>query len=331
MPASTTSVFSEPDDFQAALHKEGNVSLLITAYGRFLARLTEVQLYCIRLAAVEEHLPRIGFLAVPPDMVLISFPIGDRPPPIWGGMRPTNGAIMTFGPDHRVHVRTHGPSRWGAIWLPADALTEHFHKLTENALTIPAAAQWRPPYAAGRRLLRLHAAAIRAAEVRPETIVDAEAAHGMEQQLIDVLVECLSAVGTSDEKIQTRGRNQGVAMRFEALLQTNHDRSLGAEELADALGMSARLLRTCCAENLGMSPTSYIRLRAMHSVHDVLRGRVPGQASVSLVASSRGFRDLGRFAATYRSLFGELPSATLRRNSRRQMAHIAPARRRLLA
>jgi AraC-like DNA-binding protein len=330
MPGSTTSVFGEPDDFQAALHKDGNVSLLITAHGRFLARLTEVKLYCIRLVAVEEHLPRIGFFAVPPDMVLMSFPIGDRPPPIWGGMRPTNGAIMTFGPDHRVHVRTHGPCRWGAIWLPADVLAGQFHKLTENALTIPAVAQWRPPYSAGRRLLRLHAAAIRAAEVRPETIVDAEAAHGMEQQLIDVLVECLSA-GTSDEKIKTRDRDQGVAMRFEALLQTKHDRSLGAEELADALGISARLLRTCCAENLGMNPTSYIRLRAMHCVHDVLRGRVPGRASVSRVANCHGFRDLGRFAATYRSIFGELPSATLRRNSRRQMAHIAPPKWRSLA
>jgi AraC-like DNA-binding protein len=331
MPVSTTSVFSDPDDFRAALHKEGNVSLHITAHGRFLARFTKLELYCVRLAAVEENLPRIGFLAVPPDMVLVSFPIGDRPPPIWGGIQLRNGAIMTIGRDHPVHVRTHGPCRWGAIWLPAAILAKHFHELTENALAIPPVAQlWRPPLATGRRLLQLHAAAIRAAEVRPETIVDAEAAHGMEQQLIDVLVECLAA-GPSDEKIQTGHRDQGIAIRFEALLQTKQDRSVRAEELAAALGISARLLRTCCAENLGMSPMSYIRLLAMHSVHDVLHGGVPGLASVSRVAHCHGFRDLGRFAATYRSLFGELPSATLRRHSHRQVAYLPLRSRRSLA
>ena len=56
------SVFGEPDNFRAALHKEGNVSLLITAYGRFLARLTEVELYCIRLAAVEEQASTANWL-----------------------------------------------------------------------------------------------------------------------------------------------------------------------------------------------------------------------------------------------------------------------------
>jgi AraC-like DNA-binding protein len=331
MPGSTTSVFGELDDFKVALHNEGNLGLYTTTRGRFLARLTKVGLYRMRLAAVDEYLPRIGFMAVASDAVLVSFPIGDRPPPIWGGIRPRNGEIMTFGPDHRVHVRTHGPCRWGAIWLPAVMLSEHFHELTEKALTTPLVAQlWRPPLATGRRLLQLHAAAIRAAEVRPETIVDAEAAHGMEQQLIDVLIECLSA-GPSDQKMQTRHRDQGIAARFEALIQTQRDRALRVEELAASLSISARLLRTRCAKELGMSPTGYIRLRAMHGAHDVLRGGVPGQTSVSRVARCYGFRDLGRFAATYRTLFGELPSETLRWGPHRHVAHLALRRRHSVA
>ena len=65
MPASTTAVFGEPDDFRAAFRNEGNISLFTIGPGRFLARLTKVELYRLRLAAVEEYLPRIGFLAVP--------------------------------------------------------------------------------------------------------------------------------------------------------------------------------------------------------------------------------------------------------------------------
>jgi hypothetical protein len=107
MPDSTTSAFGELNGFQAALQNEGNLSLYITTYGQFLARLTKVGLYRLRLAAVEEHLSRIGLLAVSPDAVLISFPTGDQLPPTWGGTQPRNGEFMSLGPDHRVHVRSH--------------------------------------------------------------------------------------------------------------------------------------------------------------------------------------------------------------------------------
>jgi AraC-like DNA-binding protein len=327
MPDSTTSAFGELNGFQAALQNEGNLSLYVTTHGQFLARLTTVGLYRLRLAAVEEHLPRIGLLAVSPDTVLISFPIGDRLPPTWGGIQPRIGEFMSFGPEHRVHVRSQGPCRWGAIWLPANDLAECFRDLTDQALTFPPFSQlWRPPLATGRRLLHLHAAAIRAAEVRPETIVNAEAAHGMEQQLIDVLVACLSA-GSSQKKIQNTQRDQGIAVRFENLLESQSVLAPREKELATALGISVRLLRICCAEDLGMSPMRYIRLRAMHSVHNVLHGGAPGVMSVSRIAHCHGFRDLSRFAATYRSLFGELPSVTLRRDSCVQVGHRPPRRR----
>ena len=147
MPASTTSVFSAPSDFQAALRNAGAVSLFITGHGRFLARLTKVELYLLLLAAAEEDLPRIAFLAVPTDMVVVSFPIGDRPAPIYGGARPHKGEIMTLGPGHRLHVRTEGPGHWCAIWLPMQEFAEYFNDVTGSKLTIPSDAQLWPPLA----------------------------------------------------------------------------------------------------------------------------------------------------------------------------------------
>jgi hypothetical protein len=65
MPGSVTSVFSEADEFEAALLGEGGLGLLVTGSGAFRARLTRVALHRLRLIAAEEYLPRIAFVAVP--------------------------------------------------------------------------------------------------------------------------------------------------------------------------------------------------------------------------------------------------------------------------
>lgn len=53
-------------------------------------------------------------------------------------------------------------------------------------------------------------------------------------------------------------------------------------------------------------------LRRMHLARRALR-RAAGGETVTDVATRYGFWQLGRFAVEYRALFGETPSATLRR------------------
>src|SRR5215831_4524517 len=125
MPGSVSSVFGNPANFQEALSKDGMLSLVIIGRGRFRARLTQVVLNDMHLAAGEEQLSRIAFVAVPADTVLVSLPIGDRPAPIWGGMRMQAHEIITLAPGQRVYARTDGPCRWGSIGLPGDDLARY--------------------------------------------------------------------------------------------------------------------------------------------------------------------------------------------------------------
>ena len=62
-----------------------------------------------------------------------------------------------------------------------------------------------------------------------------------------------------------------------------------------------------------MGPSRYLRLRRLQLTYRALGNADTNEPNVAQVARRYGFTDLGRFAAGYRAMFGELPSVTLRR------------------
>jgi len=265
MRGSVTSVFSEAEEFEAALRAEGVVSLLVTGIGAFRARLTQLSLHNLRVSAADEHLPRIAFVAVPADMILVSLARGGTPAPIWGGVRLGTDEIMTLGAGERLHVRTDGPCRWGSIWFPTVELVSYGSALTGETFAVPFAARWRPRPAMIRHLRHLHSAGIRAAERSSNIFFGDEAAHGLEQQLIETLVECLSNGSVIESTSAIRG-HQDVVIRFEALLRAQPATTLRVEDICGTLGVSARTLCLSCEEQLGMSPVEYVRRRRLQQV-----------------------------------------------------------------
>ena len=311
MPGSVMSLFSEPDEFQAALREDGVLNLLVTGRGQFRARLTRVKLHHLRLSAADEYLPRIAFVAVPEDMLLVSLPLSDRPSPVWGDLGMRAGEMITLGPGQRVHARTDGSSQWGAIQLSAEEFVGYAGALRGAGFVIPPVAHWRPPRAALRQLRHLHQAAVRTAEARSGALTDREAVHGLEQQLIHALVESMSAGPIYEETAADR-RHRGILARIEELLDAEPPPSVTA--IGAALGVSGRTLSECCKKVLGIGPSLYRRLRGMQRVHRRLRDENPDTVSVPAVARQYGFPDLGSFAANYRAIYGELPSVTLLRH-----------------
>jgi transcriptional regulator GlxA family with amidase domain len=66
-------------------------------------------------------------------------------------------------------------------------------------------------------------------------------------------------------------------------------------------------------EHLGIGPVRYLWLRRMHLARRALIQTAPGTSTVTDIATANGFWELGRFAVEYHALFGEAPSASLRR------------------
>jgi len=161
------------------------------------------------------------------------------------------------------------------------------------------------------KLVKLDKAVRQLAEAAPEVLPGAEVVQALEQTLIRVMIQCLSE-GQEIEVGNAYWRHVAVMRRLENFLEANPDRTLHLTDLCEAAAASDRTLRILCQEHLGMSPTRYLLLRRMHLARRALRMADPTTATVTEIATSCAFWELGRFAVAYRLLFGEPPSATLR-------------------
>ena len=315
MLSSTTGVFREPGDLQAALQEYGCVNLLFTEGGPFRARLTRIALHRLRLLSAEESSPRVAFYSIPDDTVLISVPLGTDLPPLWDGIAASAREIITVGAGHRSHTRSTSSCRWGAILLPVRLLLSYARMVNGKALVLPSGVcRWRSSAKAYRQFLRLHMSATRVASARAGVIVTSEPARTLEHELLDAIIACLSERPKKTVH-KTKTRHAEIMARFEDLVRTHRNLALTSAEVCVALDISERTLRSCCNEHLGLGPTTYMRLRRLQLVRRALRGADPATASVSQIAAQHGFLQAGRFAGSYRARFGELPSVTLRRSS----------------
>jgi AraC-like DNA-binding protein len=136
------------------------------------------------------------------------------------------------------------------------------------------------------RLRRLHGQVCRLAETKPRLLAHTEVARAIEQGLIQTLVACLTTPNIrADSPI--KHRHAGIMIRFEEVLAAHLGEPPHTTELCELIGVTERILRSCCAEFLRMSPTRYVLLRRLSRVRVALRDAEPdGQTSWSLSAAA---------------------------------------------
>ena len=309
-----TATFDNPDDYQAGIGG-ASVNLIVTGGGDFNARLTWLNLRRLRVLRASENLPRIAFFSLSPAQVFVSFPTIAGLPLTYGGLGLQFGDVVFHSRGERMHQRTDGESQWGLMSLPPEQLAACGKALTGLKLTSPSAGRaLRPSRGAAVRLLRLHSRACRLAETRRKLIANPEVARALEQELLHALVNCLTA-DDANGNLKTRRHHADTMVRFEDALTAHIGRQLSIPQLCADIGVPERTLRVCCAECLGMSPTRYLLLRRLNMARSALRRADPAKVSVAEIARTHQFLEPGRFAVTYRTTFGETPSATLRRRS----------------
>jgi AraC family ethanolamine operon transcriptional activator len=84
-------------------------------------------------------------------------------------------------------------------------------------------------------------------------------------------------------------------------------------EICAALRVSRRTLHRAFHDAVGIGPVAFLRRRRLCAVHAALTNADPSRTRVTDIAIEFGFLEMGRFAGQYLNLFGESPSATLRK------------------
>ena len=101
----------------------------------------------------------------------------------------------------------------------------------------------------------------------------------------------------------------------ERYVDSRPDAPVHISEISATLRVSRRTLHRAFHDAIGMGPVTFLRRKRFCAVHTALTNADPSRTRVTDIAIQFGFLEMGRFAGQYLSMFGESPSATLRKST----------------
>jgi AraC-like DNA-binding protein len=308
----TALCFRDPLSFQAAI-STADLQLLPTARGQFRAELTKVCFNQLWMQRFYQNLPLINAGAMKPGRRVLTFFTSAVPAAMRHcGMDVLSGDIIVNNFDE-IHQQTEAEFCLGSISLTTHRLDAACKAITGREFSAsPRKHLVRPNAALMLRLLKLHEIVGQIATTMPEVLEVPEVARSLEQQLIHILVRCVTE-SVSTQMTIGGCRHDMIVAKFEEVLEANRNTPLYLAEICAAIGASERTLRVACEQHLGMGPIRYLTLRRMHLVRRALSRAIPSTTTVTRIATDHGFWELGRFSVNYHALFGETPSVTLHR------------------
>ena len=151
--------------------------------------------------------------------------------------------------------------------------------------------------------------------------LDPPSKEALTQQLLEDCLYLLdnACVCLDRGALQRRTEERSVMKRIGEWAADSPEETLNLLELSQIAGVSLRQVQHAFKAYTGMTPTHWLRLRRLNSAHRELLSRTPMETTVAEVAMNWSFWHLGRFSSSYRALFEELPSETLKRSAQKRI------------
>ena len=229
-------------------------------------------------------------------------------PGLANGQVTTEDDVFAVPPNGEFCLACQPSHEWITVVVPPSLLFHSSHECEFASATRPHLLK-PPPHVTGQftSLVRRFLAV---AESKPLLLNSPAAVQSFRNEFLATIRELFATSQASSSRHFARWRRQ--TMTTTELAESQSDQLLTVSELARHSGVAERTLRNAFRNCYGLSPMEYLRIRRLHEARRLLRASCPEAKTVTQVAFSLGFWDLGRFARAYRQLFGELPSETLR-------------------
>jgi AraC family ethanolamine operon transcriptional activator len=110
----------------------------------------------------------------------------------------------------------------------------------------------------------------------------------------------------------TASTRQYVVNKARDYMREHVEDPITVSDLCAHIRVSRRTLQYSFQDVLGTNPARYLRNMRLNGARREIRRQTDERSPVADIAAHWGFWHPSRFAAEYRSLFGELPSQTLK-------------------
>jgi AraC family ethanolamine operon transcriptional activator len=227
-------------------------------------------------------------------------------------------SVLILEPGAEFTVTSHAAHSWCSILIP-DRLREPFSAETQPPpSTRPCSRLLPADPATMKRLRRTVLQLIDCVRVDPDVLVPPAAVRQMQAEL---MAACRPFLSPDPPRRAFTGRPRfhrgSLLHQIRRVLDAEAPTFPSVGQLASAVDVSERTLRNVFQDYFGVPPQRYLTIYRLHQVRAALQSADPDATTVTAVAAQFGFWEFGRFAASYRRIFAERPSETLRLGRRK--------------
>ncbi len=312
-PLFQTARFRDRDEL-SALIQGGSSEFMQKAPGAFGGEFTFVGLDHGMIQFGEINLPHLASGVSQNQCFGVLFNLSADPDWTWRGQSLDPHALIAMAPRSDIQMLMPAQASWAFLSVEYEPLGQALMALNgSDSSLFDEGSRLLVPTPDSHEALRSRLGAVLAAVRRDPTLLEVpEARKGLEQWVIASLARVLGSALRVRPSQRSWSRSR-AARSIEVFLESAPLEQISLSDLCAVSGVSERTLRDVFQEYYRMSPSRYLRVRRLHQVRRALRRANPDLQTVQSVANRHGIWHLGRFAADYRSLFGESPAETLRR------------------
>lgn len=244
----------------------------------------------------------------------IAFHAGKTSQLIWRNQEVSQNALMIFPSDSELDIVTKGDQNNPyTLSFPDDILASRFAASTKSYHNLMSKHEivFIPDYSI-KKLQSVFNFLFQVVVEQPALLESKAFQSDIEERVLSEIFQALSlSAGSSrqEKKIKSQTWKQ-----IETVIEGAIDSPIKVSELCQAAEISERTLLRMFHERFGISPKTYLQRIRLNGVRHNLKKSLPREESITDIANAWGFWHMGKFAADYKKLFGELPSQTHRAN-----------------